>query len=71
MYLLSDGKNFFNKHDIKYHEGDVTQDNKGAQEMIDKSGQMGVPVIAIELNGKEETIIGFDQDQLKKLLVNK
>lgn len=49
---------------IKYTDYDVTSDSAKAQEMIDKSGQMGVPVLDIE--GK--IIVGFDQEAIDKEL---
>lgn len=57
-------KNFFKKHNIAYEEKDVAADQTAAQQMIKKSGQMGVPVI--EVDG--EIIIGFDQGRLSGLL---
>ena len=47
---------------------DVAADQKAAQEMIDKSGQMNVPVIVVEKDGKEEIIVGFAQPKLAELL---
>lgn len=41
---------------------DVSKDKDGQQEMIDKSGQMGVPVI--DVNGK--IIVGFDVEAINK-----
>ena len=57
-------KNFFKKHNIAYDEKDVAADQIAAQEMIKKSGQMGVPVIEID----EKIIIGFDQEKIAELL---
>ncbi len=57
-------KNYFKKHNIAYDEKDVAADQMAAQEMIKKSGQMGVPVI--EVDGK--IIIGFDEEKLKNHL---
>ena len=42
----------------------MAQDRDKAKEMIQKSGQMGVPVITI--NG--EVLVGFNQSQLDSLL---
>jgi glutaredoxin len=42
----------------------VAQDREKAQEMIQKSGQMGVPVIVID----GEVIVGFNQSKLDELL---
>ena len=57
-------KEFFREHNIKYKEIDVSSNEKAASEMIEKSGQMGVPVI--DIDGK--IIIGFDEPALRKLL---
>jgi len=42
----------------------VAQDREKAREMIQKSGQMGVPVITID----SEVVVGFNQSLLDKLL---
>lgn len=57
-------KEFFKEYKIEYKEVDVGKDVNAAKEMIEKSGQMGVPVI--EVNGK--IIIGFDKPALVKEL---
>ena len=57
-------KEFFKQNNIQYEELDVAKDINARGEMIQKSGQMGVPVI--EVNG--EIIVGFDQPKLKKAL---
>jgi len=57
-------KEFFKEHNIDYKEIDVGKDAKAARDMIEKSGQMGVPVI--EIDG--EIIIGFDKPALIKAL---
>lgn len=57
-------KDFFKKHDITYTEYDVVSDVTKRQEMIEKSGQMGVPVITID----DQMVIGFDQHKLSELL---
>ena len=57
-------RNFFETHKIPYEDVDIEKNPKEAQEMMEKSGQMGVPVINI--NGK--IIIGFDQPAIKKAL---
>ena len=57
-------KNFFKKHNVSYAEKDVSSDQEAAQEMIKKSGQMGVPVIEID----KEIIIGFDEEKIAELL---
>ena len=57
-------KEFFNEHNIKFSELDVSADEKSAEEMVEKSGQMGVPVI--DVNG--EIIVGFNEPALRKAL---
>lgn len=61
-------KQYFDDHDIKYTNFDVSSDQVKAQEMIDKSGQMGVPVCIIKVGNKEEVIVGFDKNKIDKLL---
>ena len=57
-------KEFFKEHDIKYTEYDVSTDAARRQEMIEKSGQGGVPVIFVD----SEMTIGFDKEKLSQLL---
>ncbi|MCX6713444.1 MAG: glutaredoxin family protein [Candidatus Vogelbacteria bacterium] len=57
-------KEFFDENKIKYENYDVMTDLARRQEMVDKSGQMGVPVIVVG----DEIIIGFDQPLLEDLL---
>lgn len=61
-------KALFQEHNVEYEERDVAANNAWADEMIQKSGQMGVPVIIVSGNGKEEMIIGFDKPKLEKAL---
>ena len=62
-------KEFFAKNNVSYEEKNVVEDATARNEMITKSGQMGVPVIQIaQDNGQFITIIGFDQARLKKVL---
>jgi len=57
-------KEFFKENKIKYEEIDVSENEDAAHEMIEKSGQMGVPVI--EIDG--EIIVGFNKEAIKKAL---
>ena len=61
-------KEFFKENNIKYEEKDVAENEIAAQEMMDKSQQMGVPVIIIEKEGKENMVVGFDKKKLTELL---
>ena len=60
-------KEYFRKNNLEYKEINVVADETAQQEMIKKSGQMGVPVI--EVNGK--IIIGFNQREFEKALGNR
>ena len=53
-------KEFLNSRQVPFTEKDVTQDRAAVQEMVEKSGQMGVPVIDID----GQVIVGFDQVRL-------
>lgn len=57
-------KEFLTKEKVKFEDINVGEDQEAAQEMVEKSGQMGVPVI--EVDG--QIIIGFDEGKLKKAL---
>ena len=57
-------KDFFKENGVIYDEYNVSTDLEKRKEMIEKSGQMGVPVIDIE--GK--IIIGFNEDEISSQL---
>ncbi|OGI71521.1 NrdH-redoxin [Candidatus Nomurabacteria bacterium RIFCSPHIGHO2_02_FULL_35_13] len=57
-------KDFFKANNVAYTEYDVAGNLEKRREMIDKSGQMGVPVITIG----NELIVGFDKPQIAKML---
>ena len=57
-------KQFLREHNIEFEDIDVSQDQAAAIEMVQKSGQMGVPVIDID----GEIIIGFDLPRIKRAL---
>lgn len=57
-------KDFFKEKGIKYTEHDVLADVAKRQEMMDKSGQLGVPVIVID----GQVTVGFDQARIEALL---
>ena len=57
-------KEFFKEKGIKYTEYDVMTDVVKRQEMVDKSGQLGVPVIIID----GQVTVGFDQARFESLL---
>lgn len=57
-------KEFLGENNVQYSEVNVAADHKAAQEMMEKSGQMGVPVIDID----GQIIVGFDKNAIKKAL---
>jgi glutaredoxin len=57
-------KEFFQKNNIQYSEYDVGTDLPRREEMIQKSGQMGVPVIIVG----DDIVIGFNKPKLIDLL---
>lgn len=57
-------KDFFTENGVAYKEYNVASDLEKRKEMIEKSGQMGVPVIAVD--GKY--VVGFDEGRLRELL---
>lgn len=57
-------KEFLKKHNIEFEDIDVSQDKEAAEEMIKKSGQMGVPVVDID----GQIVVGFDKEKISQLL---
>lgn len=57
-------KAFLKEKGFKFEEIDVSKNREKALEMIEKSGQMGVPVV--EINGK--IIIGFNRPKIEQEL---
>lgn len=57
-------KEFFKENNVAYTEHDVAGDQAKRQEMIEMTGQMGVPVIKIG----DDIVVGFDEGKLKELL---
>lgn len=57
-------KDFLKENKIEFQDVDVSKDQTRAQEMIEKSGQMGVPVL--DINGT--IIVGYDKEAIKKAL---
>lgn len=57
-------KDYFKENKIKYTEYNVATDLAKRREMVEKSGQMGVPVI--DIGG--DIVVGFDEDTIKHLV---
>ncbi|MCX8015743.1 MAG: thioredoxin family protein [Patescibacteria group bacterium] len=60
-------KEFLKEMNVDFEDIDVSQNEEAAQEMIEKSGQMGVPVIDID----GEIIIGFNRAEIERILKEK
>lgn len=57
-------KEFLKEHNIEFENKDVGEDENARKEMIDASGQMGVPVLDID----GTIIVGFDVEKIKSAL---
>jgi len=57
-------KKFLKENNIDFEDIDVSTDQAKAQEMVQKSGQMAVPVLDID----GEIIVGFDKEKIRKAL---
>ena len=58
-------KDFFSANGIQFTDYNVAADLPKRQEMIQKSGQMGGPVITID----KDLMVGFDEERLRQLLL--
>ena len=54
-------KEFLTEKKVEFEDINVADDEKARSEMIEKSGQMGVPVVMIG----EKIIVGFDKDAIE------
>ena len=59
-----DAKDFLKEQGVPFEDINVQEDEKARKEMIEKSGQMGVPVLDID----GEIMVGFDRDKIEKLI---
>ncbi len=59
-------KNFFKEKGVNFEDVDVSKDRTRAMEMVEKSGQMGVPVI--DIGG--EIIVGFQPAVFEELITS-
>jgi glutaredoxin-like YruB-family protein len=57
-------KEYLKEKDVRFESINVAENHEKAHEMVEKSGQMGVPVVDID----GEIIVGFDKEKLDKLL---
>lgn len=63
-HFCHSAKEFFKANNVEFTDYDVSADAEKRAEMVEKSGQMGVPVIFVD----EEMIVGFDEPKIKSLL---
>ena len=59
-------KEYLREKGFKYHEKDVLADHEAREELIDVSGQQGVPVIVVN----DEVVVGYNQTMLDTLLTD-
>ncbi|MCH7828323.1 glutaredoxin family protein [Patescibacteria group bacterium] len=57
-------KEFFKENNVEYEEKNVAEDEQARDAMVEKSGQLGVPVIDVKGN----IVVGFDEKKLSELL---
>lgn len=57
-------KEYFAQNNVSYEAFDVASDSERRKEMVEKSGQLGVPVILID----DEVVVGFNRPKLQRLL---
>ena len=57
-------KDFFEEEGVQYTENNVAADTEKRTEMVEKTGQLGVPVI--EIDG--QVVIGFNEARIQELL---
>lgn len=57
-------KNFLKENGFEFTDVDVSRDQAALNEMVEKSGQMGVPVVDID----GQIVVGFDREKIVKLL---
>ena len=59
-----DAKAFLKEKKIDFEDIDISKNQKAADEMVEKTGQRGVPVLEIG----EDIIIGFDKEKISDIL---
>lgn len=57
-------KSFLKEHNVSFEEVDIANDEKAKDQMVEKTGQMGVPVVDID----GEFITGFEKEKICQLL---
>ncbi len=57
-------KNYLKEKGFRYRDVDVSKDPKAAQDVVRKTGQMGVPVVLIN----NRPVVGFNKQEIDRLL---
>jgi glutaredoxin 3 len=57
-------KEYLSQKKVTFTEYNVAEDRDKAREMVEKSKQMGVPVVIVD----DDIVVGFNQAELEKLL---
>jgi glutaredoxin-like YruB-family protein len=57
-------KQFLRENNVAFEDSDISTDRSKVEEMMRKSGQMGVPVLDIE----GEIVVGFEKEKIKSAL---
>lgn len=63
-HFCSMAKEYLGSHNISYEAFDVASDAEKRKEMMEKSGQLGVPVILVD----DAVVVGFNRTKLAQLL---
>ena len=63
-HFCHQAKEFFKENNVEYTEKDVASDLDARREMVEKTGQLGVPVIEVD----EKIMVGYDHDTLADAL---
>jgi len=57
-------KEYLKEKGVEFEEIDVSKNERGIKEVIEKTGQLGVPVLEID----SEIVIGFDKEKIDQIL---
>ena len=66
-HFCHEAKDFFTANGVAFSDYNVATDLEKRKEMIQKSGQMGVPVIYVG----DKLVVGYDEPRLRELLAIK
>jgi len=57
-------KEFLKEQNVEFENIDISTNEQASKEIVDKSGQMGVPVILID----DKVIVGFNKEEILSAL---